>query len=82
MLAERKIEFRSDGLRLVSFLGVPTSMGPEERRPAFILLRGFGSNKNGTHVQLPCAFLNELGYATLRFDIRECGGRDLRNRRG
>ncbi len=48
-------------------------MGAGERRPAFIVLHGFGSNMNAGNVLKPCAMLEELGYATLRFDMPGCG---------
>ena len=46
---------------------------PGERRAAFLVLHGFGSNKTSSNVLQPTKVLNELGYVTLRFDMRGCG---------
>lgn len=43
------------------------------RRPAFIVLHGFGSNKNAGNVVDPARMLCDWGYITLRFDMRGCG---------
>jgi uncharacterized protein len=51
----------------------PIAYGCSERRPAFIVLHGFGSNQNAANVKAPCALLSKLGYVTLRFDMRGCG---------
>lgn len=70
---ERAVEFLSDGLRLSGILSLPDDMRPGEKRPAFIVLHGFGSTKNAGNVINPVRMLSELGYATLRFDMRGCG---------
>ncbi len=44
-----------------------------ERRPAFLVLHGFGSNKGAENVLGPCGALESLGYVTMRFDMRGCG---------
>ena len=44
-----------------------------EARPAFLVLHGFGSNKNRSNVLAPTKVLTEFGYVTLRFDMRGCG---------
>jgi pimeloyl-ACP methyl ester carboxylesterase len=72
-MKETSVHFLSSGLRLSGVLRVPDGIGPDERRPAFIVLHGFGSNKNAGNVMRPCAFLEELGYITFRFDMRGCG---------
>ncbi len=72
-MEEQAVEFKSGGLRIAGRMARPTDMHTGERRPAFIVLHGFGSNKNGTHVRLPYTFLSEQGYVTLRFDMRGCG---------
>ena len=48
-------------------------MGANARRAAFMVLHGFGSNMTAGNVLKPCAMLDELGYATLRFDMPGCG---------
>jgi hypothetical protein len=43
------------------------------KRGAFLVLHGFGSNKDSSNVLAPAKVLTELGYVTLRFSMRGCG---------
>lgn len=70
---EQKVQFPSDGLTLAGVLRVPERASGAGKRPAFIVLHGFGSNKNAGNVLAPCDLLDSLGYATFRFDMRGCG---------
>jgi uncharacterized protein len=70
---EDVIGFQSAGLRLHGMLGVPDGLRPSERRAAFLVLHGFGSNSESPTVLAPTRVLSELGYVTLRFDMRGCG---------
>jgi uncharacterized protein len=72
-MTEQRITFKLDGLTLAGAVRVPDSVGAGTRRPAFIVLHGFGSNMNAGNVLTPCAMLDELGYVTLRFDMPGCG---------
>ena len=72
-MADTKVTFLSDGLKLAGVVRVPDGIKPGERRPAFIVMHGFGSNMNSTNVLEPCAMFEKLGYVTLRFDMRGCG---------
>jgi len=72
-LSEEKVSFASQGLRLSGVVRVPAAAARGERRPAGIVLHGFGSNKDANNVLEPCKFLERLGYVTLRFDMRGCG---------
>jgi len=72
-MPERDVDFASEGLRLSGVVRIPDDVGPGERRAAFIVLHGFGSNKTAGNVLGPCAMLERLGYVTLRFDMRGCG---------
>jgi len=72
-MSEQRVSFETDGLTLAGAIGVPDGVGASERRPAFMVLHGFGSNMNAGNVRQPCAMLNELGYATMRFDMPGCG---------
>jgi pimeloyl-ACP methyl ester carboxylesterase len=72
-MAEQRVTFKADGLTLAGVVQVPDDVLATERRPAFMVLHGFGSNMNAGNVRKPCALLNELGYATLRFDMPGCG---------
>ena len=71
--SEERITFTSQGLKLSGVIRIPASVKPDERRAAFIVLHGFGSNKGAGNVLGPCRFLEELGYVTLAFDMRGCG---------
>jgi uncharacterized protein len=72
-MAEQRVTFKFEGLTLAGMVRVPDSGAARERRPAFIMLHGFGSNMNAGNVRTPCAMLDELGYVTLRFDMPGCG---------
>ena len=67
------VNFQSDGLRLSGVVRIPADMKAGERRPAFLVLHGFGSNKGAENVLGPCAVLDAMGYVTMRFDMRGCG---------
>jgi hypothetical protein len=42
-----KISFLSDGFKLAGIVETPHDLKPGERWPAFIVLHGFGGNKDG-----------------------------------
>ena len=67
---EEKAIFTSDGLKLQAVLHRPQGPGS---RPAFMVLHGFGGNKDGGGTIASCRLLEKLGYAALRFDFRGCG---------
>jgi uncharacterized protein len=70
---QERITFPSDGLNLSGIVHVPAGLASGERRPAFLILHGFGGNKNG-HGQIVMAEqLTQWGYVTMRFDFRGCG---------
>jgi pimeloyl-ACP methyl ester carboxylesterase len=70
---ETGLRFPSDNLQLSAVVRVPERAAQGGRLPAFIVLHGFGSNKNAENVLAPCHVLNALGYVTFRFDMRGCG---------
>jgi pimeloyl-ACP methyl ester carboxylesterase len=72
-MSEQRVTFKSDGLTLAGVVQVPDDAGATERRAAFMVLHGFGSNMNASNVLKPCALLNALGYVALRFDMPGCG---------
>ena len=72
-MSEQRVTFKSGGLTLTGMVRVPDGVSASERRPAFMVLHGFGSNMNAGNVLKPCAMLNELGYVTMRFDMPGCG---------
>jgi len=67
---EERVTFPSDGLRLAAVLHTPDGGG---RRPAFLVLHGFGSNKDSGVSVAVCTMLADIGYAALRLDFRGCG---------
>ena len=69
---EERVSFVSDGLKLAGVLHLPDA-GPAERRAAFLVLHGFGSNKDGGGGTTVAKMLAGLGYAALRLDFRGCG---------
>lgn len=70
---EERVVIPSDGLKLAGIVRRPDGVKAGERRPAFLVLHGFGSNKDAGNVTGPCDLLESLGYVTLRFDFRGCG---------
>src|SRR5262249_37779545 len=72
-MPEQRITFKSEGLTLAGCVRVPDGAEPDEKRPALIVLHGFGSNMNAGNVKLPCAMFDKLGYVTMRCDMPGCG---------
>ena len=72
-MAETKITFQSGAFKLAGTVRVPDGVKPGERRPAFIVMHGFGSNSSSTNVLEPCKMFEDLGYVTLRIDMPGCG---------
>ncbi len=72
-MKEQVVSFKSAGLRLHGVLGVPDDFVASQRRAAFLVLHGFGSNSESSNVLAPTRVLNQFGYVTLRFDMRGCG---------
>ena len=72
-MSDERVSFKSGHLTLAGTVRVPDGLKAGERRPAFLLLHGFGSNMNAGNVLAPAKLLEQLGYVTLRFDMRGCG---------
>jgi uncharacterized protein len=68
---EQHATFVSDGHKLDAVLHRPEKAGAKV--PAFIVLHGFGGNKDGLGGLSSAQMLEKLGYAALRFDFRGCG---------
>jgi uncharacterized protein len=68
---EERVSFVSGGLKLAGVLHLPG--GARAKRPAFLVLHGFGSNKDGGTAMIAAKMFAGLGYAALRFDMRGCG---------
>ena len=70
---EQNVTFNSGGLTLTGIVHTPDDLGPGERRPAFLVLHGFGSNKGSNNAMGPAKMFCDWGYVTMRFDMRGCG---------
>ena len=69
---QQDVAFSSDGHQLKGVVHVPDGLRPGERRPAVIMMHGFGANRNGGPAWV-CGQLEAWGYVALRFDFRGCG---------
>ena len=67
---EERVTFPSAGLELSGVLHTPAG---GDRRPGFLVLHGFGSNKDSGGSRAVAKLLADFGYVTLRFDFRGCG---------
>src|ERR1700691_5632617 len=72
-MSQDVVSFQSAGLRLHGVLSVPDGVRAGERRAAFLVLHGFGSNSESPTCITPARVLGEFGFVTLRFDMRGCG---------
>ena len=72
-MTQTAVTFPSAGLKLSGVVHVPDDVRPGERRAAFMVLHGFGSNKSSSNTMEPTQILSSLGYVVLRFDMRGCG---------
>ena len=72
-VSAQRVTFASAGLKLAGALQQPRGRKPRERRPAFLVLHGFGSTKDSGGTTAAAGLLTSLGYVTLRFDMRGCG---------
>ena len=70
---EHSVTFRSGELTLAGVIHTPEDMKPAGKRPAIMVLHGFGNNKDSANSINPCKLLTKLGYVTFRFDFRGCG---------
>jgi uncharacterized protein len=72
-MKEEVVSFQSAGLRLHGVVGVPDGLRLGEKRAAFLVLHGFGSNSESPTCITPAKVLGDFGYVTMRFDMRGCG---------
>ncbi len=70
---QERVTFKSDGLDLVGILHTPEGLKAGEKRPAIMILHGFGTNKDGATPIEATKIIEALGYVVLRFDMRGCG---------
>lgn len=69
---QERVSFPSDGRKLAGVVHVPDGLKRGERRPAIIMMHGFGANKSGGPEWI-CSRFEAWGYVALRFDYRGCG---------
>ncbi len=67
------VTFDSDGLKLSGIVHTPEDLKTGERRPAMLVMHGFGNSKNGDTYSKTCEMFAGWGYIALRFDYRGCG---------
>jgi pimeloyl-ACP methyl ester carboxylesterase len=72
MPLQESVTFDSDGLQLSGVVHIPDGAGPNDRRPAIVMMHGFGANKDGGP-EWVCRQFESWGYVALRFDYRGCG---------
>src|SRR5262245_30899364 len=72
-MPEQSVSFTSKGLKLAGVIRLPEGVKPNEKRPAFIILHGFGSRMTADNVMKPTAMFEKLGYVCMRFDMPGCG---------
>lgn len=70
---QEKIMFESQGARIAGVIHLPKDYRPGQRRPAVIMMHGFGSNMEAANVTTPMSLSTDWGYVGLRFDRRGCG---------
>ena len=71
---DQDITFESAGLTLAGTVRAPAELQPGERRPAIVIMHGFGGHRDGPQQRWSCRRFAEWGYVTMRFDFRGCGG--------
>ena len=67
------IRFVSDGLELSGLLHLPADLKPRERRPAFVVMHGFGGSNQGASGVWAARAFTQWGYVCLQFTFRGCG---------
>src|SRR4051812_19362227 len=73
-MAEQRVTFMSKGLTLAGAVKVPDGVKPGERRPAFILVQGFGRRMIGENVPAALAKFGPLRFHPNRFELPGWGG--------
>jgi hypothetical protein len=69
---QESVRFQSDDVELSGIVHVPDGLPRGARRPAIIMMHGFGANKDGGPEWI-CKQCENWGYVALRFDYRGCG---------
>ena len=69
-MKQSPVTFQSDGLKLTGVVHTPDDLAAGERRPGFLVLHGFGSNKESPGAIVIAKQLTKWGYASMWFDFR------------
>jgi uncharacterized protein len=70
---QEKVSFQSGGHKISALLQRPQGTAGKSVRPAFVVMHGFGSNKDGGFAKAAGDLMAGLGYVVLRLDFRGCG---------
>ncbi len=70
---ETAVSFDSEGLKSSGFLHVPDDLKDGAKRPAVMVIHGFGGSKFSLGMTMAAETLCDWGYVALRFDMRGCG---------
>ena len=76
---EQHVLIKSGDVALAGQFELPPG-GDARRKPAIVILHGFGGHRDGPQQRWSQKFFSGLGYATLRLDFRGCG--DSEGKRG
>lgn len=68
---QERVTFKSGDITIVGDYSVPE--GGAAKKPAIIVMHGFGGHRDGPQQRWSQAFYTSLGYAVLRFDFQGCG---------
>lgn len=72
-MKQSPVTFQSDGLKLTGVVHTPDGLTAGERRAGFLVLHGFGSNKESPGAVVIAEQMTKWGYVSMRFDFRGCG---------
>jgi uncharacterized protein len=68
---QERVTFKSGDVTIVGDYSVPD--GGAAKKPAIVVMHGFGGHRDGPQQRWSQAFYTGLGYAVLRFDFQGCG---------
>lgn len=68
---QERVTFKSGEVDIVGELSIPE--GGAARKPAIVVMHGFGGHRDGPQQRWSQSFYTALGYAVLRFDFQGCG---------
>ena len=72
-MKQSPVTFLSNGRKLTGVVHTPDGLSAGEQRPGFLVLHGFGSNKESPGAVVIAEQLTKWGYVCMRFDFRGCG---------